>query len=310
MSIRFTVLASGSSGNASLLEVDGFGLLLDAGLGPRQLGSRMQAVGASWRHVHALLLTHTHGDHWHERTFTHLWRQRAPVYCHADHLAELQQYSRSFGKLQEIGLVRHYEPHVDMRLAPGVRCLPLPLRHDGAGTFGFRFECSPEVDGVLFALGYVADLGSWNHGLVAQLADVDVLALEFNHDVELEQASDRSPQLIARVLGDHGHLSNAQATELLRAILGASVPGRMQHVIQLHLSRECNRPDLAAQAVRAVLEGVAGQIQLHTACQDTPGPSIRIGVAGSEVRTAQVPRHLSPVPALTQRWLPGVEAET
>ena len=36
----------------------------------------------------------------------------------------------------------------------------------------------------------------------------------------------------------------------------------------------------------------------------------RIGVAGSEVRTAQVPRHLSPVPALTQRWLPGVEAET
>ena len=45
---RFTVLASGSSGNASLLEADGFGLLIDIGLGPRQLTARMAASGRSW----------------------------------------------------------------------------------------------------------------------------------------------------------------------------------------------------------------------------------------------------------------------
>ena len=61
---RFTVLASGSSGNSSLLEVDGFGLLLDIGLGPRQLASRLITSGRSWQNVQAVLLTHTHGDHW------------------------------------------------------------------------------------------------------------------------------------------------------------------------------------------------------------------------------------------------------
>src|SRR5262249_360813 len=48
MAFRFSILASGSSGNAAFLESDGFGLLIDAGLGPRQLASRLAAVGASW----------------------------------------------------------------------------------------------------------------------------------------------------------------------------------------------------------------------------------------------------------------------
>ena len=55
MGLRFTVLASGSAGNASLIETGGFGLLLDAGLGPRQLATRLAAVGASWQDVHAVI---------------------------------------------------------------------------------------------------------------------------------------------------------------------------------------------------------------------------------------------------------------
>src|SRR5262249_29353606 len=58
MGLRFTVLASGSAGNASLIETGGFGLLLDAGLGPRQLGARLASVGASWQDIHGVLLTH------------------------------------------------------------------------------------------------------------------------------------------------------------------------------------------------------------------------------------------------------------
>ena len=45
MTARFTVLASGSGGNATLLEVDGFGLLIDCGLHPRFLTARLAAVG-------------------------------------------------------------------------------------------------------------------------------------------------------------------------------------------------------------------------------------------------------------------------
>jgi glyoxylase-like metal-dependent hydrolase (beta-lactamase superfamily II) len=85
MSARFTVLASGSSGNASLLEWDGFGLLIDCGLPPRELGRRLAAVGRGWEHVSAVLLTHTHGDHWNRFTLGHLARLRRPLVAHPRH---------------------------------------------------------------------------------------------------------------------------------------------------------------------------------------------------------------------------------
>src|SRR5258708_39416294 len=105
MSMRFTVLASGSGGNASLLEAGGFGLLLDAGLGPRQLAARLAAAGSSWNAVHALLLTHTHSDHWHDRTFAHLHRRNLPVYCHAGHPGDLPADSPAFGALRSPNLI-------------------------------------------------------------------------------------------------------------------------------------------------------------------------------------------------------------
>src|SRR5208282_1552449 len=99
MALHFSVLASGSSGNASLVESDGFGVLLDAGLGPRLLASRLGAVDRGWTNIHAALLTHTHGDHWNEHSFTHLQRLRIPLYCHADHHRSLRLTSPAFSEL-------------------------------------------------------------------------------------------------------------------------------------------------------------------------------------------------------------------
>ena len=93
MSLRFTVLASGSGGNASLVESDGLGVLIDAGLGPRQLAQRLTSAGASWARVHAVLLTHAHSDHWKGRTFAHLLRRRIPLYCHPNTHPILGAYS-------------------------------------------------------------------------------------------------------------------------------------------------------------------------------------------------------------------------
>jgi hypothetical protein len=85
--------------------------------------------------------------------------------------------------------------------------------------------------------------------------------------------------LIARILGDEGHLSNAQAVELLREILRHSMPGRLRHVVQLHLSRDCNRPELAAEVARLALADAAPLVQLYTATQDEPGPTLVLGAA-------------------------------
>jgi phosphoribosyl 1,2-cyclic phosphodiesterase len=307
MGLRFTVLASGSAGNASLLEADGFGLLLDAGLGPRTLADRLGAVGASWQSVHGLLLTHTHCDHWNERTLAHLVRRRIPIYCHPDHHGQLEAYSLGFAGLRAAGLVHGYEANGELVLAAGLRCRPLPLRHDGGATFGFRFEGVPDLFGPSCALAYVADLGCWDGELLEALLDVDVLALEFNHDVEMEYASGRQPRLIARVLGDEGHLSNEQAAALLREVLRRSTPGRLQHLVQLHLSRECNRPELAASAAGAVLTNLGMCIEVHTARQSEPCRTLHLSGMGTRpVRpgSRKPARGANAGPP----WLPGLES--
>jgi phosphoribosyl 1,2-cyclic phosphodiesterase len=194
MALRFTVLASGSAGNATLVETAGFGLLIDAGLGPRQLALRLAAAGASWHNVHALLLTHTHSDHWNDRTLAHVQRRSLPVYCHAGQLPGLGEYSSVFPSLQTDKLVRLYEAHQELTLAPALRCRPLPLRHDGGPTFGFRIDWGPDIFGQSAALAYLADLGCWNAELVEWLKDVDLLAVEFNHDVGMQYASGRDPR--------------------------------------------------------------------------------------------------------------------
>jgi phosphoribosyl 1,2-cyclic phosphodiesterase len=272
----------------------------------------MAAAGASWRQVHAAVLTHTHSDHWNERTLTHLLRLRIPLYCHIEHYEALVAYSPAFATLQAENLVRPYEPDQELTLAPGLRCRPLRLRHDGGLTCGFRFDGHADFFGQAWALGYVADLGCWGPDLVRALGDVDLLALEFNHDVGMERNSGRSPRLIARVLGDEGHLSNAQAAALLHAIMHTSAPGRLRQVIQLHLSRECNHPDLAAAAAQVALGDLAGGIAVHTACQDTPSPTFPLinGTHGTGRRLGRIgPKNRARAASHSQPWLPGMEGE-
>jgi phosphoribosyl 1,2-cyclic phosphodiesterase len=312
MGLRFTVLASGSSGNASLIEADGFGVLLDAGLGPRRLAARLAAMGAGWSRVHALVLTHTHGDHWNERTLLALCRHHIPMYCHADHHLPLRRSSAAFSALRAAGLVRDYEMGQALALTPGLRFTPLPVHHDDT-TCGFRFEALPDLFGHARALAYAADLGCWQPALVEAFTDVDILALEFNHDVFLEQTSGRSPSLILRVLGDRGHLSNAQAADLLREVLRRSQPGRMRHLVQLHLSRQCNRPAMAVDAALVVLRESQAELTIHTAKQYQAGPSLTVGdvMSGRKRRPvglrlrekpAGAPRHFQPL-------LPGWEGD-
>jgi phosphoribosyl 1,2-cyclic phosphodiesterase len=311
MPMRFTSLASGSSGNSSLLESDGFGVLIDTGLGPRQLNARLASFGASWRHVHAVLLTHTHSDHWNDRTLAHLRRQHIPFYCHAEHHGQLELLSGAFGHLRDAGLVRPYEIDQEFLMSPSLRCRPFPLRHDGGVACGFRFQGPTDLFGDPCSLAYAADLGSWHSELARLLSDVEVLALEFNHDVVMEQNSGRSPHLIARVLGDEGHLSNEQAAALLQESLSHSPNGRLQHLVLLHLSRHCNKPSLAQDAARQVLRHSHPHVTIHTAQQDCTGLPIVLGngVHGRPIKANSSPRRGSREANSPHPWLPGWDNE-
>jgi phosphoribosyl 1,2-cyclic phosphodiesterase len=309
--MRFSVLASGSSGNASLLECGGFGVLIDIGLGPRQLAARLADVAASWQRIHAVLLTHTHGDHWNERSFTHLLRRGITLYCHAEHRRRLPTASPAFADLLAAGLVRSYAPGQELALGAGLRCRPVRVSHDAGATCGFRFECAPDFFGATWVLGYVADLGTWDASLAKTFANVDALAVEFNHDVRLQLDSGRTPGLIERVLGDAGHLSNAQAAAFVRAILSHSEAGRLHDLVQLHLSRECNRAKLARAAAQ---EALAGQMtRVHVARQNSPGPSFILGAprrrrhAAARLGRLCLHRVRSTAHYDHQPWFPGWE---
>ena len=150
-------------------------------------------------------------------------------------------------------------------------CRPFRVRHDGGATFGFRFE-SPQS-----AFAYAADLGCWDRGLLERLIDVELLALEFNHDPELLRQSPRPPWLIHRILGDEGHLSNAQACELIGEVLKQSDADRLRQLVLLHISRECNSADLAAATARTALAQFGSEANVFAAEQQVPSPWFVIG---------------------------------
>lgn len=288
MAVAFHVLASGSSGNCSLLDFDDFGILIDLGIGPRQLAGRLSDGAAIWDRVRVALLTHVHGDHWNENLLNQLARRSVPLVCHSEHAAALRTMSPAFTALADAGLVQAYAIDTPFALGPGGRCEAFAVAHDSGVTCGFRLEGPRDPAGRCWALAYAADLGCWDHALADRLADVDVLALEFNHDVALQYQSGRSIRLIRRVLGDRGHLSNVQAAALLAEVLRRSQPGRLRHLVQLHLSQQCNRPDLAHHAARQVLQQAVAPIEVHTTQQRVAGPSLTLG--DSPPPTIPVPR--------------------
>lgn len=308
MTARFTVLASGSGGNASLLELDGFGLLIDCGLHPRFLTARLQSVGASWDRVSAVVLTHTHTDHWKDGALADLRSRRIPLYAHAQHFAYLERGAASFPVLSAAGLAREYTDGAPIELAPNLTCRPLQVSHDSVPTFGFRIDGRDGEAHPAWAIGYAADLGCASPELIDAFAGVDVLALEYNHDEMMERSSRRPKFLVDRVLGDMGHLSNRQAAELTAAVAGRSGEGFPGHLVQLHLSRECNRPELAAVAGREALVALNPATEVITARQDVAAKSITLSRKPNSGNRA-VPRVRPPVPKrrTVQPSLPGFE---
>jgi phosphoribosyl 1,2-cyclic phosphodiesterase len=311
MPVQFAVLASGSRGNSTLIRGRGAGLLIDVGMGPRALGGRLDSVGAGWWAVAGVVLTHTHGDHVDSGTFAELAKRRMSVYCHPEHRSHLAG-DPGFVRLEEAGLVSCYDDRPFLT-SSGLRMEPIPLRHDAGPTFGFRIEVSVERRGRPVSIGYLADTGSWSESMAESLADVDVLGVEFNHDVAMQKSSGRSRVLIARNLGDRGHLSNRQGAELVEAVLARSGRGALRHLVLLHLSEQCNQTDLALETARNALGDAGRQVVVHAAQQSPAHPNLWIsparrsscataGLRRPAARLRRAGTESSPVPAGWFDW--------
>ena len=295
MVAQLTVLASGSSGNASLFEVDGVGILIDCGLPPKILGERLTCVGKTWASIQMVLLTHTHSDHWNRHMLAQLRQLNIPIMAHPQHHAVLA-CRPEYLPLHRAKLTRDYTTDRDFPLTSSVSCRAITVPHDAEPTFAFRFESRPRGTATVWSLGFASDVGHVTEALLEGFSGVDVLALEFNHDVALQQSSPRPQFLIDRVLGNYGHLSNVQAAEATAKIAASSGTDRFSCLIQLHLSRQCNAPELAIAAGKQALRKVAPQAAIVTASQHEPTPTIVLGCG--KVPVLRRPRRQSIQPRL------------
>jgi phosphoribosyl 1,2-cyclic phosphodiesterase len=277
MPIQFAVLASGSRGNSCLVQAGHAGLLIDLGLGPRELSARLEGVGSTLARIGTAVLTHTHGDHVQPSTLRLLATRKVPLYCHEGHRPVLSGRP-GFRELDASGLVRHYDERPF--LAPsGMRIEPVELSHDGGPTFGFRVEGRAGRGSKPASVGYLADTGCWSEAMADAMADVDALGVEFNHDVALQLNSGRAPYLIHRNLGDRGHLSNVQGAALVSAVLGRSSRSSVRDLVLLHLSDQCNRPKLAIEVARRAVRDSGRRVAIHAAQQAQAYPNLQVKAA-------------------------------
>lgn len=273
MPVSYCSLASGSSGNAAFVQSDGFGLLIDCGISERLLAHRLAVIGCDWRDVHAVLLTHTHGDHVNEFALIQLRRLQIPIYCHLEHESLLLQKSLAYRDLRSAKLVHYFMADQTFPVHPLLSILPVEVPHDSDPTFAFRLNGISQSSQE-WAIGHASDLGSVPARLLSAFVDLDLLALEFNHDVGMQQTSKRPAALIARVLSDHGHLSNDQAVSAVSRWIGQSPA--LRFLVQLHLSQECNTPQLASASVMPILQQLQPTMQLVTARQEVPSRQITL----------------------------------
>jgi phosphoribosyl 1,2-cyclic phosphodiesterase len=270
MSLQVCVLASGSSGNSVLIRTPAGAVLLDAGLHPDDLEARLAAVGSGPEELQAVLVSHLHGDHVHPKATRWWWCKKGGrrVWCHSRH-AEPLRIRRAFRLLSDNGDVRFFDAGGEIPLAPDLTFRPLPLSHDADPTFGFRFTYAAGTDEMLRA-AFVCDAGGVDEGLIPLLAESDLLGLEFNHDPRMLAESGRPRGVIDRIRGPRGHLSNAKGAAVLERVLSAADGGGPTAVLLLHLSRECNRADLALAAAERVMVRRGNGALVAAARQETP----------------------------------------
>jgi phosphoribosyl 1,2-cyclic phosphodiesterase len=221
--MRVRVLASGSGGNLSLYESDGFSLLVDAGLDPGGLASRLRSVGADYLEPDALVVTHGHADHCaHARDFAE--RAGVPTFMTDATLRGL--------KIRNARNIRPYSAREGFVVGP-FEVRPCAVSHD-VPQVALRISAGDRA--ALIA----TDLGEVPPDLLSLLEGVSVAMIESNHDRDMLERGPYPRFLKRRVASARGHLSNDQCHELLRRL-----PASVDTVVLMHLSEKNNRPDVA-----------------------------------------------------------------
>ena len=257
--MKFSVLASGSSGNVCYIETGKARVLVDAGLSGREIERRLDLVGINAGSLDAIIITHEHSDHI-KGAGPLARRFDLPVYINRRTLEKGQQ---AIGKLPKPVIVQTGQRLSinDLTVETFTKC------HDAVDPFGLVFS----FDGA--RMGLVTDLGRSTRLVADRLKKCSALIVEFNHDPEMLDEGPYPLELKRRIKGADGHLSNKQAGELVREVYH----DRLNYLALAHLSNTNNNPEKAhREATNAIGHTGINGTNILICEQDTPSPLIQL----------------------------------
>jgi phosphoribosyl 1,2-cyclic phosphodiesterase len=248
-----TVLGSGSAGNCSLISTDQCRILVDAGFSARQIARRLEAVGVCPESLDGILITHEHSDH---VAGLEIFCRRfcIPIYTNPLTAETLRR-----GSLADFPNWNLFATGAVFSVK-NIEIQSFYVPHDAVDPTAFVFTTDEGSIGFLTDLGYAPKLA------LERVRRVDTLMIETNHDERMLQDDTKRPWSVKqRILSRHGHLSNDAAAKLVASIAG----DRLRRVVLGHLSRDCNRADLALGTMQRF--GIQG-IELFCAEQNNVSP--------------------------------------
>lgn len=245
--LRIWVLTSGSSGNCILLWNAGGAVMIDCGIGPRQLHSYLEHAGLLFKDIRGTLITHVHGDHLHPATVKKLGHEGVPLYCHHDIARHLSGNQNPLTGAVNLGLLRPFSETM-FQVGP-FRVKPFAVPHDApGGCFGYALYARTRSG--IRKITLATDIGDYNQALVRRFADSDVMIIESNYDERMLEQTERPQWLKDRIR--NCHFSNGQCADFINDVLASST--RLPKVvIQAHVSRESNTTAIAGKHIRSRL---------------------------------------------------------
>ena len=229
--MRIVSLQSGSNGNCIFVETNGIRLLFDAGLTAKKTAENLATVGVDVLSVHGVLISHDHADHvkgagaLHRKFDLPIWLTRKT--CEAAAANRKNPVHLESPQFFKAGQRIRFDNNVS------VETLPTP--HDAVDGVGFVVD-----DGTLrFAI--LTDLGHVFPELERIFPTLDGVLIESNYDPTMLEANEKYPSWLKdRIRGKHGHLSNRDASLLIK-----KAGLRLRVACLGHLSQENNTPELA-----------------------------------------------------------------
>ena len=261
MSLQFCSIASGSKGNCYLVKAGNTVLLIDAGISGKKIEEGLLEAGIGADQVDGVLVTHEHSDHVKGIKMVCKKSRKAYIYANTPTWEQIADE-----KLQDRHRLFHTGEKFFIR---DIEITPFPIHHDAVEPVGYSIVYKGRKLSIVTDTGHICD------EIYNEIKDAGLLVIESNHEVNILKMCKYPYQIKMRILGDHGHLSNADAADCLVNIL-KEPEAEKKRVLLAHLSKENNTPGMARLAVRNALEenGLlsADKIVFEVITQDQQSP--------------------------------------